>query len=165
MHGWFWYNWGNATSVLGLVVSLAGIGVSVWTLITAQSAKHAAIEAKNAASVRLLIDEVRRGEFLTRDLASFVAANSFAEATLRARDLQDLLGWVLEYWSNDLEIEWKTVLFDGRNEAEQISKTLRRLDLLQEEPEDREITKVNTRINVVFHAFLKVRAGLEKSRR
>jgi hypothetical protein len=162
-HGWLWYNWGNLASGIGLVVSIIGVFFTVWTLRTAKSARKAATEARDAAEVRSLIDEVRRGELLTRDLASHISARSIEVGSVRARDISDLLGWIVEYWSEDLR-DCKQSMMDAKNDIEQANKILFRITG-QSEIDDRDFEKASKRVDSAFQSFIRVRATLEKRRK
>ena len=43
-----------------------------------------------------------KGELLTRDLANHLSNGLLEVSNVRAQDIDELLGWIIEYWSDDL---------------------------------------------------------------
>ena len=158
-HGFWYYNWGNIASVLGLGFSLMGIGFTIWTLITAKSAEKAAIEAKNGAASRSFSNDARRAESHNRDIVMHIQSSRFSDAAFRSADLFQLLREMYEAWPNGAENDLKETLLSARSECEQNDKLIRKINVDVETPSPKEIQRIINKANSIHASIVRVRIG------
>jgi hypothetical protein len=163
-HGFWYYNWGNVASCAGLLVSIGGIVITILALRAAESARDAAQAAKAAARIWAHGDEVRRGENLTRDLASLLANGNLQASALRGKDLLELLRLLVELWIDEDGVDAKTHLIESRDIATQTYKILRKISTNSQNSSSRETDLCINHVDQIYERLLKVRATLDRRR-
>lgn len=158
-HGFWYYNWGNAASVLGLGLSLVGIGFTIWTLKTAKSAEKAAIEAKNSAASQAFSNDARRAESHNRDIVMHMQSGRYSEAIFRSGDLFQLLREMYEGWPKGAEDSLKEALLSAKTECEQNDKLIRKINIDVETPSTKEIQRIVNKANSIHAEIVRVRIG------
>jgi hypothetical protein len=159
-HGFWYYNWGNAASVLGLGLSLVGIGFTIWTLKTAKSAERAAIEAKNSAAFQAFSNDARRAESHNRDIVLHMQGGRYSEAVFRSADLFQLLREMYESSPTEAKDSVKTALLSAKSECEQNDKLIRKINTEFETPGPREIQRIVNKANSIHASIVRVRIGI-----
>jgi len=114
----------DAWTVAGTLASFAGVGVGVWTLLTARGAKHAAEIASKRARARDLLEELEAAEGKVQQLGIFLMNREWSVAHLRATEIQVVCRSAPIRWPDALlEGSWNDLLRAGaiaRSIAEEV---------------------------------------------
>jgi hypothetical protein len=97
-------------NIIGGVASLFGLVISVWTLIVAQSARKAALEAKEAVYEGSAAEELHLLTRLANDFLNSVQNDRTAEGLVRSRDLIAGIALSKQRWSRFLDKGSRTKL-------------------------------------------------------
>ena len=153
-HGFWYYNWGN-------VASCVGLGLAFFTLYFARSASQAARETRAEARLGSLLEEIRRGEIHARDLNNHLSSWNLDKASLRADDLLSVLRWIGESsGSVSIEISERDALLKARTVVDGLVKLLQRLEQTAGTPTPREVSKAQGGIRDIYDCFTRLRVSL-----
>jgi hypothetical protein len=134
-HGFLYYNWGNSASVIGLFVS-------GFALFFARSASHAAREARDAARLGSLLDDIRRGEVYAKELSNHLTSHNVIKAGVRAEDTLEMLRLFSESVVIKSDVpEVLQQLAQSKVDIDGLSTLLQRLEQNQGTMNNRDLTK------------------------
>lgn len=108
-------NWGNLASVAGLIIS-------VFTLLFAKRASQAAREAKAAVWRRTVADDLEEAERLASEMISSIRKKDWLISRYIANKLRQQAIWINERWASLL----------GEEVKDKVSTTKRKLGVLIE---------------------------------
>lgn len=113
-------NWGNLASVAGLIIS-------VFTLLFARRASQAAREAREAVLKSNLADDLQEAVNQSQELRVFLGINQWRIARLKAVELQDKAIWLRERWEQELDLESLNRLTEAGVQLQRIVENIERL--------------------------------------
>ncbi|HEV2616093.1 MAG TPA: hypothetical protein VGU63_05730 [Candidatus Acidoferrales bacterium] len=87
-------NWGG-------IVSVAGLGVSVATLVVATKAKDAADAAKAEARRQNLIDEIQDAQNRTEQLGAYLSQQKWEIVQIKSQEVISSCSQILRRWGRD----------------------------------------------------------------
>lgn len=109
-------NWGN-------LASLAGLFVSVATLIVARSARKAAREAKAEARRQGLVDELQAAQGKTEQVGQFLMQQKWEMVLVRAQDVVSACSQILRRWgAEQLEQPSRDEILRSREQLASIAR-------------------------------------------
>ena len=91
-------NWGNLASVAGLIIS-------IFTLLFAKRASEAATEAKEGVLKHNIADDLQEAVHRSQELSVFFQVNEWKVLRLKADELQAQTSWLISRWGDKLGLE------------------------------------------------------------
>jgi hypothetical protein len=137
-------HWGDVATVAGLVVS-------VFTLLFARRASKAAEEARDSVLRQTLRPDMEECGRLARDVETFVALGQSDCASLRARDLMHQIAFLDARWEMKLPQQSKNNLLMAHEQLEQIHKEVSKLPVPEMKPHARMLlTRACHKVSTIF---------------
>lgn len=136
--------WGDVATVAGLVVS-------VFTLLFAKRASKAAEEARDSVLRQTLRQDMEECARLATDIEAFVALGQSDCAGMRARDLMHRIAFLAARWEMKLPQQSKGNLLMAHEQLEQIHKEVSRLPVAEMTPRARTLlTRACHEVSTIF---------------
>jgi len=106
-------NWGNLASVAGLIIS-------VFTLLFAKRASQAAKEAKAAVLRRNVADDLQEAARRSQELVGFPQVSEWKVVRLKADELQAQTSWLISRWGDKLDLESRSRLTRAKEQLRSV---------------------------------------------
>ena len=110
--------------IIAGVASLLGLGISVWTLLEARSAKDAAREARLAVFQGSAGDDLENLTRLATDFLRSLYDGNTAEASVRLRDLSSSIPLVRHRWDRILKTQGRVRLDEAALQLRVIARSV-----------------------------------------
>ena len=144
--------------IIAGIASLLGVGISVWTLLEARSAKVAAREARLAVFQGSAADDLDNLTRLATDFLRSLYDGNTAEASVRLRDLSSLVPLVRHRWDRVLNTQGRVRLDEA---ALQLRVIIRSASSLQEPDIQLLIAAGHTILNEIAEANGLIRSDID----
>ncbi len=103
------------------LASIAGLGISIWTLAMATGARRAANEAREAVRKGNAAEELANLSRIADEFLSHVEADQIAAAMVRARDLLSATSLASRRWGRFLSADSEEPIRGGVGTSQQVN--------------------------------------------
>jgi hypothetical protein len=136
--------WGDAASLAGLVIS-------VFTLLFARRASKAAEEARDSVLRQTLRQDMEACGRLATDIEAFVELGQIDCAGLRARDLMHQIAFLRARWETKLPEQSQNSLLMAHKQLEYIQREMSKLPTAAMTPRARKLlTQACHEVSIIF---------------
>jgi hypothetical protein len=111
-------------NIIADIASIAGLAISIWTLIVATGAQKAAKEAREAVRKGNAAEEFRSLSGIADEFLSHVEDDQVPAAILRARDLMSAMSLASRRWGRFLSVEARNNFEEAYGQISVISRSL-----------------------------------------
>jgi hypothetical protein len=106
------------------IASIAGLAISIWTLIVATGAKKAAGEAREAVRKGNAAEEFKDLSRVADEFLNHIESDQVPAAVLRARDLMSAISLASRRWGRFLSADSRNKFEDAYGQISVISRSL-----------------------------------------
>jgi hypothetical protein len=108
-------------TVVGAIVSVAGLAVGIWVLVVASGAKRASEEARKIARQRNLVEELEQASEKIQQMCLFAKSQQAHIVQLRANEVIVACSSVLTRWPDHLGEDTRNALLTARAKIHSIA--------------------------------------------
>ena len=137
-------NWGN-------VASLAGLFFSILAFVFSKRASKSAEQARNAALLRSLSEEMNGANRMAGEIVTYVAMERGDMGLLRTSELMNQTSYFLARWDNRLSEGSKNNILSAREQLRSIHRVLTRGAVSDLNPKAKaELAQACQQVNTIF---------------
>jgi hypothetical protein len=111
-------------NLIASIASIAGLGISIWTLIVATGARRAANEAREAVRKGNATEEFKNLTRIADEFLTHVEADQVPAALVRARDLMSAMSLASSRYGRFLTVDGRNTFEEAYGQISIISRSL-----------------------------------------